>query len=292
MKRFSLKIGVLSLLVWMVGCQEAPRYFQGSRVLAEAAGEKLHMRDARTVVPAGVTGEDSVALMERYIDRWTMRQIKLREAEEYFSESEREIDSLVEEYRQSLLIRKFEQRLIEQQLDTAVTVDEMAEYYRNHQADFKLNRTVVKGRILRFGGNYRYPQKLKQLMTAQSESSRQDFADICAKNGFELTDLRNGWVDWNEFLSYLPIRRSESYDNLLQPGQIQQMSDARSHYYFEITEVLRSGEPEPLELLQEDIRRILLNGRQNQIIRENDERIYTRAREEGEVKVYAHEEIE
>ena len=121
------KIGAVLLLVLAVGCQEVPRYLGGGKaVLAEAAGKKLYVRDVKTVIPQGVTGEDSAAFVTRYVKKWVHKQLKLREAEELFADAEQDIDSLVEEYRQALLIRKFDQHLIEERIDTLVTADQIA----------------------------------------------------------------------------------------------------------------------------------------------------------------------
>lgn len=287
-----LKIGVALLMVLLIGCQEVPRYLGGSRVLAEAAGEKLYTRDVRAVVPRGMSGEDSVAFMERYIDKWINKQLKLHEAEQIFSESEQDIDSLVEEYRQALLIRKLDYRLIEENLDTVVTAEQIAAYHKNHLSDFKVNQTLVKGRIVRFNAANRQAPRLRKLMTANTPSQQQDFVDICTKNQFDLTDFTSKWVPYSEFLSYLPTLRSQNYDALLSSSSVQEMKDSRSGYYFQITGVLHPGEPEPLERVEQTVRRILLTQRQNEIIRTYEDRIYQEALEEGTIRVYNEEEKE
>ena len=292
MKLSIKKIGILLplVLVMLTGCQEVPRYFGGSRVLAEAAGEKLYARDVRTVVPRGMSEADSAAFMERYVDKWINRQLKLREAEQLFSDSERDIDSLVEEYRQALLIRKLDSRLIEQQLDTVVTAEQIAAYHKEHLSDFKVNQTLVKGRIVRFNPANRQASRLRRLMTADTPSQQQDFTDICTKNHFEVNDFSTSWVTFSEFLSYLPILRSQNYDALLSGSGVQEMKDSRSGYYFQITAVLHPGEPEPLERVEQTVRRILLTQRQNEIIRAYEDRIYREAMEDGDIKVYNKEE--
>ncbi len=289
MKFFLKKIGVVSWFFVLIGCQEVPRHFGGNKVLAEAAGEKLYLRDVNKVVPRGMTGEDSVAFLNRYIDKWINRQLKLREAEQLFSDSEQDIDSLVEEYRQALLIRKLDSRLIEQNLDTLVSSEQIAAYHKSHAADFKVNQTLVKGRIVRFGANNRQASRLRSLMTAVTPSQQKDFTDICTKNHFEVNDFTSKWVTFSEFLSYLPILRSQNYDALLASDGVQEMKDGRSGYYFQITAVLHPGEPEPLERVEQTVRRILLTQRQNDIVREYETKIYEKALEEGDINVYNEE---
>ena len=237
------------------------------------------MRDVESVVPKGVTGEDSAAFMKVYIDRWVRKQLKLQEAEILFSASADDIDKMVEEYRQALLIRKLDQHYVDRSIDTTFTENEIAAYYNAHKADFRLDRTLVKGRIVQFS-----EPKLK--LTSEGQ---QDFRDICAKNDFTVTDFSDQWVDFPEFLSYLPTLRSQNYDPVLASTAVQEMRDSHSHYYFQIDAVRREGEPIPLERLRGTIRRILFNQRQSEIIRSHEEELYNRACEGGSIKIFENE---
>ena len=145
------KIAVVAATLFLGGCQELPGYFASDTTLARAGGSELKMRDVESVVPKGVTGEDSAAFMKVYIDRWVRKQLKLQEAEILFSASADDIDKMVEEYRQALLIRKLDQHYVDRSIDTTFTENEIAAYYNAHKADFRLDRTLVKGRIVQFG---------------------------------------------------------------------------------------------------------------------------------------------
>ena len=266
------KIAVVAALVFLAGCREMPGYFASDTTLARAGGKQLQLRDVESVVPKGVTGEDSAAFMKVYVDRWVRKQLKLKEAETLFSASGDDIDKMVEEYRQALLIRKLNQLYVDRSIDTTFTDDEITAYYNAHKADFRLDRTLVKGRIVQFGEGYRQARKLKELMGAKSAAQQQDF--------------REQWVDFPEFLSFLPTLRSQNYDSVLSSNAVQAMRDSHSYYYFQIDAVRREGEPIPLERLRSTIRRILFNQRQGEIIRSHEEELYNRAVENGEAKIF------
>lgn len=283
---FCAKIAAAAALLFLASCQELPGYFASDTTLARAGDKELRMRDVESVVPKGVTGDDSAAFMKVYVDRWVCKQLKLQEAEVLFSASADDIDKMVEEYRQALLIRKLDQHYVDRSIDTTFTENEIAAYYNAHKADFRLDRTLVKGRIVQFGEGYRQARKLRELMGSKSEAQQQDFRDICAKNDFTVTDFRDRWVDFPEFLSFLPTLRSQSYDPVLASTAVQEMRDSHSHYYFQIDAVRREGEPIPLERLRGTIRRILFNQRQSEIIRNYEEELCKRAAESGNVKVF------
>ncbi len=285
MKRFSLKTALLALLVSVAGCQETPGVFNRDAVLARAGEHELRMREAVANLPRGVSGKDSVAFMKLFIDRWVKKQLKLDEAEVLFSDSVAGIEKQVEAYRQALLIRKLEQHYVDRNLDTAFTAEEIAAYYNAHKSDYRLDRTLVRGRIVRFPVGYRQSQKLRSLMSSTGPAQQQDFRDICAKNEFEVTDFAGKWVDFQEFLSHLPTLRTQNYDALLASTGVQEMHDRASRYYFQLEGVCRAGETAPLEQVRGTIRRILFNQRQGEIIRRHEEELYNRAVAEQEVQV-------
>ena len=286
MKNWRAKIAVAAGVLLLAGCRELPRYFSSDTTIARAGGKELRLNDVRSVVPPGLSGEDSTAYMKVYVDRWIRKQLKLREAETLFSSSAGDIDRMVEEYRQALLIRQLDQHYVDRSIDTVFTADEISAYYNAHKGDFKLDRTIVKGRIVRFDASYRQAARLKTLMASKSLAFQQDFSDICEKNNFAVNDFREQWIDFPEFLSYLPTLRSQSYDSVLASTAVQEMRDSHSRYYFQIEAVMREGEPIPLERLSGTIRRILFNQRKGEIIRNHEEELFRRATEEGEVKLF------
>ena len=206
MKNWRAKIAVAAGVLLLAGCRELPRYFSSDTTIARAGGKELRLNDVRSVVPPGLSGEDSTAYMKVYVDRWIRKQLKLREAETLFSSSAGDIDRMVEEYRQALLIRQLDQHYVDRSIDTVFTADEISAYYNAHKGDFKLDRTIVKGRIVRFDASYRQAARLKTLMASKTPAYQQDFSDICEKNNFAVNDFREQWID-DGYLHGLPQRR-------------------------------------------------------------------------------------
>ena len=209
-----------------------------------------------------------------------------KEAELIFSASVADVERKVEEYRQSLLIHKIEQYYIDNEPATIVTDNDIATYYNAHKSEFRLDRTIVKGRVVSFGEKYRQRDKLYDMMRSPKSERQKDFKDICIKNGFELKEFTE-WTEWSEFLSVLPTVRSRNYDSLLaKKGDVQKMSANGQIFYFQITEVLRKGDVRPLELASADIARVLKTLRRSEAIKSREEMILKQALENGHARIY------
>lgn len=282
------KIYLLTVAISMASCRELPDYLVGDNTVARVGRQELSTMEISQAVPSNLTGDDSLAFVKLYIDKWLIRQLKIEEADQLFSSSEKSIEKLVEDYRQSLLMSKVDQYYVEQQMSNDFTDADIAEYYNTHKSDFTLDRTLVKGRILRFDASYRQSKKLKEQMlkAASSATDEKTFADICEKNGFLLIDNRSEWVNFTDFLANLPTTKSQDYTSLLDKMGIQEMKANDACYYFDFTSVCRKGNVAPLEVVADNIRRILITQRRSEIIKSHEEEIISKAMQEGHARLY------
>lgn len=289
-----VNISFLVVLATMVSCRELPDYLVGNNTLARVGRNELSTTEVKQAIPTNLKGEDSVVFAKHYIDKWLVRQLKIEEADELFSTSVNDIEKMVEDYRQTLLTSKVDQYYVDKLMTNELSDDDIANYYNTHKSDFTLDRTLVKGRILRFDENYRQSKRLKEQMrkAATSPTDAKTFSDVCEKNGFVLTDYRSEWVNFSDFLANLPTTRSQDYDPLLDKMDIQEMEANDARYYFDFTSVCRKGNVAPLEFVSENIRRILLTQRRSEIIKAHEEEIIKRAKAEGHARNYYQERAE
>ena len=289
-----INISLCAALLALVSCRELPDYLVGSNTLARVGRKELSITEVKQAIPSNLKGEDSVAFAKHYVDKWLVRQLKIEEADELFPGSVNDIEKMVEDYRQTLLTGKVDQYYVEKLMNNELSDKDIAEYYNTHKSDFTLDRTLVKGRILRFDGAYRQSKRLKEQMRKASASpaDAKTFSDVCEKNGFVLTDYRSEWINFSDFLANLPTTRSQDYDPLLDKMDIQEMEANGTRYYFDFTSVCRKGNVAPLESVSENIRRILLTQRRSEIIKTHEEEIVKRASDEGHARIYLDENKE
>lgn len=284
--RFLSKIATIFIAATCVACQELPNYFVDDTTVARVGRKELRMSDLEQSIPQALSGADSANMVGAYIDRWIAKQLKLEEAELIFSASAGDIERKVEEYRQSLLIHKIEQYYIDNEPTTIVTDEDVEAYYNAHKSEFRLDKTIVKGRVVALSEKYRQRDKLYDMMRSPKSERQKDFKDICIKNGFMLKEFTE-WSDWSDFLAVLPTLRSRNYDSLLEKRDaVQKMSAEGQIFYFQITEVLRKGDVRPPELAREDITRILRTLRRSEAIRNREQAIRTQALESGHARIY------
>ena len=133
----------LIFLSFFSTCQGKKTEDEGE-VVVSVYGKKLYKTDLENIVYEGINYNDSVLRAKVYIDKWVRNQLLIRQAENNLDPTQLDFSKKLEEYRNSLVINKYETELINQNLDTEVTEDQIYEYYNNNNDEFRLNRDIVK----------------------------------------------------------------------------------------------------------------------------------------------------
>lgn len=266
----------------LAGCHRINPFAEG-RMVARVGDKVLYDTDLGQFTAPGTTPEDSIRLLESYVDQWVRRQLKLDEAEIEFSGSEGEIEKLVEDYRRSLLIHRLDQRYISARLDTVCSDEDIRQYYEEHKGDFKLDRALVKGVVVRLPATFRQADGLRKLMATGGERY-QDFVDISLKNDFALTEFPH-WTDFSQLMALLPTGAQQEYAKLLSSRGVSEFRQGGDIYLVHIRESLRPGDTSPRERIDDIIRQTLLNRRKQEIIRTYEDSLTQAARERGEIEI-------
>jgi thioredoxin-related protein len=272
---FNFQLSTL-LLLFLISCKEFPNPFEGDEVLAKAGKETLHRMDVEKVFPAGVTGADSTLWIESYVDRWVRDMLKLQEAQRMFGNDEDD-EELVQNYRNSLLTRRWEQYYINSTAkDSLYSEKELRDYYDLNKSQFVLDRSIVKGRMIALPTAFRQKNRVRDLLRDYAVEDRTDLKALADKNGFVLREI-DRWMEYPQFLELLPTRRNESYDNLLKKEGLQEMVDGATTYWFVISEARTPGMTTPYEMVHRMVRWAVSTRRKAEIVKAREDSIYRAA---------------
>ena len=191
------------------------------RVVASVDGNDLLLKDILADMPEGLTGADSTTFAKMYIDNWVLNRLKLARAEKVLS-SQGDIDRLVEDYRQSLIMRQLDQYYIDKTLDTEITDKQIAAYYRANSAAFKLDRNMVQGVVVKVPKSFRNTTTLTTAIRNSAKAKEwQELDALAEKHSLKVINMTSQWVSYSDFLSNLPTERSRSYSDLITKTTVQ-----------------------------------------------------------------------
>ena len=138
-------IGLVFLMAF-VSCNNVNNG-NGDRVVASIYDKTLHQSDLQSVLYEGISVNDSLVRTKAFINNWIRAQLIIHQAEKNIDKSELDFSRQIEDYRNSLIIYKYESQLIEQNLDTVVSDEEIAKYLEDN-APLELDKDAVRTIIL------------------------------------------------------------------------------------------------------------------------------------------------
>lgn len=280
-----VKIFTLTLSLVVAACNSVS--FQSgeddtSNIVAVVDDHTLLRSDIATIMPKELSEADSTTFVKMYIENWVLNQLKIGRAKEVLSSNQANIERLVEDYRQSLIIRQLDQYYIDNAIDLEITDKQLTTYYRANTAAFKLDHDKVRGVVVKVPSNFRNTTTLTTALKGVAKRGDvEEVRAICEKHNLQLTDLTPQWVSYSDFLSNLPTERSSSYTQLLNNSGVQKMTSGNNIFHFIIIDVARKGDVAPLECVKEDIRRRLYTERRANIVGKYEAELKREAIESG-----------
>ncbi len=291
MRRFFEIVTAVLLLACVSACNSWSGFKADDELVARVGSTYLYRSELASVMPAGISALDSINYSKNFIEKWIVGQLKQQEAEKMFSQSQSDIDKLVEEYRRSLLVHRLDRHYLETEPCGEITDKEISDYYNSHKADFRISQPMVKGEIVAIGDSFRRREQMLKWFESSKAEHREDFVESCRKNNFLHLQFEE-WVSFSDFLSNLPLLRTSQHDGMLGNRKVQKIHYDKTYYYFRITNALRVGDAMPLEMAKENIKQILINRHRADVIHRQEERIRNAAFNSGHAKIYNQTENE
>ena len=159
---------LLIILVLGYSCNK-PKADAQRTVLLEVEGRFLYKDQVEAIIPPNMTGDDSVAIAQKYMRKWATDVLLFENAKRNIT-NKAEIDQLLEEYRRSLIIHQYQQGLIAQRLSAEPAESEMQNFYEAYSDQFTLKENIIKGIFLVIPNNA--PQKANVRSWVQSGNTK------------------------------------------------------------------------------------------------------------------------
>lgn len=258
---------------------------ENDKPVAKVMDKILYQSSIRNVIPNGSTKEDSLLISENYIHQWIKKQLIISKAELNLSEKDKDVSKMVDDYRSSLIIHKYQQQLIEQKIDTLVSQFDIDNYYKDYSENFTLTRNIIKALYIKIPKPVPSLKKIQKLYKSQKEEDWDDLEDYCFQNATKFDNFNGQWIYAQRLLNKLPAKISNE-DQFLKYRKHYEVDDSTHHYFVKIQEFELKNNLAPLPFVKEDIKKILINKRKIQFIKNLEENIFRDAEAKNKFKIY------
>ena len=253
------------LVLTAVSCQLASSLVHDDQPVARVGREKLYRSEVESMIPDMISPEDSASLAEKYIRLWAMERLYMDEAGRQLSKSEMDVSEELESYRRSLVRYRYEQRYLNDRLDTLITDAQIREYYQANEADFELSRPLMKLRFVDVMKDSPDKDEILRLMSSDEYAGLERADSLARNSALRYFDNSDTWMDAGELARYFGVSCEEmlaAMDGDMIMIEPEGRGDLLAAY---VCDMISSGTA-PIEYCSSAIRDIILSNRKHELL--------------------------
>ncbi len=278
-------VGYIFLFFALQSCNYFTIKDDTQEAVARVNNTYLYKKDLKNVVTADVSKNDSLLLINNFINNWIKQQLLLSKAQLNLEAKSNEFEGLVKRYREDLFINSYKEAVVKQYLDTTITENDVEEFYTKNNQNFKLNEELLKLRFIKIGKDVYNKKALIKLFKSSKKSDLDSLhaAELSLKS-HHLND--SVWVKYTDLVSKVAILKNEDKSQLLKKGNFIEKEDSLSLYLVTIKEVLKRNETAPKSYITPTIKQMILHQRKLLLLRNIEETLIDDARKKQQFETY------
>ena len=273
-----------ALALSLQSCEWVEHVMSGE-VVASVGKARLYRSELDKALPGGLSADDSTRLARQYINTWASDIIFLEVAEKQLSKEELDVTKELDDYRKSLLKYRYEQRYVNDRLDTLVTPDQIEEYYGQHPDKFVLQVPVVRADFLCIAPDSPSLRDFRSSIVSDDVAQMQLTDSLAWSSAIKYENFGGRWIDMTvlarEFgIDYVALMAFRKGD------WIEYSGDTGLLYLAYLRDFVPAGSPAPIEYATPLIRDILLSMRKRGLVSDLEQDLLKQARESGKFEIY------
>ena len=281
---------ILFCLTTLVSCHQLRRWFgnEPERV-AQIGKEILYKNQVEGLLKNAPSADDSLNLVNHYIDLWAIDNLLLKKAEVELTKEEKDVDQELADYRKSLLVFRYQKKYVEERIDTLIEEEEILSYYNNNQEHFLLDSPLFKLRLIKMRLHSPYLPMVRNIYRSNTIEDQAQLKLLCESSAEIYTDYDGKWLSEQELAQDLPVGSMERIHALIKDGYID-TRDSLYAYLVRVDGFVPAREPAPIEQTEAGIRQIIVSKRKQQLLKDLETEVLKEGWNKQMIKIYRKDE--
>ncbi len=258
---------IIAICVLISSCELFERQDGGTPV-ARVNNLFLYESSLKNLGLDNVSEADSAIIVNNFINKWASQQLLLSKAKINLTESkQKEFGSLVEQYKTDLFTKAYQEALVNQSMDTTVSLNQALEVYQSNREIFKLNEDLLKLRYLNINENSINLEDIRKRFKRFNDEDKRILDSISIQfKSYTLNDSM--WIRYDRVIEKIRILGNQNKQELLKKPNFIELKDSLGLYLMQITDVLLRNQLAPIEYVMPTIRQIVINKRKLEFIKQ------------------------
>ena len=280
------KLGIQAICSFAVVCVSCDKEAPSGEPVAEVGDAVLTKTNLMSAIPITSSAADSAVYADDFIRSWAYRQVLLQKAEQYLASETEDIEAAVDEYRSSLIIETYQNKLVEQKFVSKVSQSDIEAYYESMKKKFVLREPVIKGMYAVFpskGADFKDFLKLLSRMDDESSLKVEEFLFNHTK---QYRTFFDAWTSFASVQKFFPLGSLNDDLKAMASKPYVLIENEGSVYLLKITAAISAGGFAPLDFVKGDITNILISKQKLEFLSSSNKELYEQALKAGHIKFY------
>ena len=246
----------------------------------------LYKDDIKDIIPLGTTKEDSILLVNAYVNRWARQLLLMDGALLNLSEDKQnEFSKLVEQYKSDLFTKAYLEGLVKKNIDTIVKTEVAEVFYEANKESFKLNDDLMQFRYISLPLNPIDIDTIKNRFKRFKPKDQRFLDSISVQfKSYSLND--SIWIKFTDAVEKIPAVSVENKNQLLKKSNYVQLKDSLNLYLMQVNDVRLQNDYAPLDYVKTTIKQIVINKRKLELIKQLEKDITNDAIKNNQFQIY------
>lgn len=260
----------------------------GKTPLAGIGNDFLYKEDVVQLLSSGKSVKDSAVFIKEYVEHW-LEDMALYKRAKHNVASSKEVIRLIENYKKSLLLNLYQEKLVDQQLDKEITQEEIFSFYEANKMMFKMEEPMAKGLMLKVSKKAPKLDAVRRWCKSVEPDDLEKLEKYSLTNALVYEYFYDAWKPLSILASKMSVTEEELAKRAARKNMFE-LSDSAAIYFVNIEDYLPAGEIKPLDLAESEIKELLVNSRKAEFLQNVKRDIYDEAVRTGEIKFYYNRE--
>lgn len=255
------------------------------KIIASIGNENLKESDFKQQVIYSGNKTDSAAFAQKAIENWALESVLYQEALTKLEPSEMDIEKQVNDYRKQLVNYIYETKLIENNLDTIVSEEEISEYYNTHLDNFILKDNIVKVNYFKIPIQSKEINKIKKLLNSTVAKDKEQLEALCMQHAENFFINDSVWLLLDDIKREVPKLKDQLEYNTVK-GRVIEFGDSEAYFYLRIKDVKIKNSVSPLAFERNNIKTFIINSRKIKLIQSYKQQLLDKAKADKSFKIF------
>ena len=279
-----LSLLAFTIILFAACAPKTPEEATAKQPVLEVEGKFLYANDVQQIIPPNVSIKDSTEIAQGFIRKWVTDVLMYENAKRNITD-QAGIDEMVENYRKSLTIHQYQQKMIEQRLPKEPAEKELQAFYDQYSEQLVLNENIIQGFLLIIPQKAPDMNEVRSWVQAGNTKALEKIEKYSLQNAISYDYFGDKWLSFTEILKKTPLQ-VEDPAGFVASRRFVETSDSLQHYFLRIQDYKTTGQVEPYERAKDRISNILQNQHKSDFILKFETELYKDAIANGNVTFF------